>query len=66
MNNRCKTPETVSDSRVLFILWTVYRKWAAVRLYRLAPWIEGRCHEDMFARVPGKSAEDAWWLMAAA
>ena len=36
-----------------------------MRLRDLIPWIETWETEAMFAGVPGKGAEDVWWLHAA-
>ena len=52
----------MDEYRVLLILSVLYRKWACVRVLRLAPWIQSWALEDMFAGVPGQAAEDAWWL----
>eukprot|EP00973_Karenia_brevis_P034530 4763372-Karenia_brevis.AAC.1 len=40
----------------------LYRRWASVRLHDLEPWIQSWSLESMFAGIPGRSAEDAWYL----
>lgn len=59
-----KPAVAVDDFRALLMLALLNRKWAAVRLYRLTPWIVSWALEGMFAGVPGQAAEDAWWVMS--
>eukprot|EP00973_Karenia_brevis_P045649 6322247-Karenia_brevis.AAC.1 len=40
----------------------LYRRWAAVRLSDLQPWIDLWSDGNMFAGIQGRSAEDAWYL----
>eukprot|EP00973_Karenia_brevis_P055130 7666161-Karenia_brevis.AAC.1 len=42
----------------------LYRRWAATRLKHLAPWYSLWADDCMFAGLPGRSAEDAWYLTA--
>ena len=50
--------------RILLIFPILYRRWAAVRLRNLAPWVLSWWMPNFFAGGPGASAEDAWWLTA--
>ena len=45
-----------------YIIW--YRKRATCRLRTLTPWIEEWDCPELNARVPGKSAQDAWYKSA--
>ena len=60
----CKTAEPsheLGDHRCLLLLPVFYRKWAKVRLSSLAPWIDEWACDELFAGIPGRGAEDAWW-----
>ena len=48
--------------RPLLVLPHLYRRWAAYRLQCLPAWIQTWANESMFAGIPGRGAEDAWWL----
>ena len=50
--------------RILLILPILYRRWAALRLRDLAPWIDTWALEEMYAGMRGRGAEDAWWTTA--
>eukprot|EP00969_Alexandrium_andersonii_P006838 298199-Alexandrium_andersonii.AAC.1 len=52
------------DRRVLMICAAVYRRWAAIRLRHLDPWIRKWACPEMFAGVPSKGAAMASWLFA--
>ena len=45
--------------RVLQLLPNLYRRWAAMRLKDLAPWVEEWRLDKMFAGVGGQGAHDA-------
>ena len=47
--------------RPLTITVPIYRRWAAIRLKAMQPWIEEWALEEMFAGVPGQGAVDAWY-----
>ena len=49
------------DLRILTLLPNIYRRWASLRLADLAPWIEGWNLDEIFAGVPGRGAEHAWY-----
>lgn len=51
----------VVDYRVLQTLPILYRRWAALRLRDVAPWVEEWRIDELFAGMPGVGAEDAWW-----
>ena len=48
------------DLRPLLILPTLYRRWASMRLGELHSWIETWQLDEIFAGVPGQSAEELW------
>ena len=48
--------------RPLLVLPHLYRRWAAFRLQCLPAWIQTWANESMFAGIPERGAEDAWWL----
>ena len=50
--------------RILLLLPNLYRRWAMLRLRDLRPWVETWSVPEMFAGIPGKGAEDAWWHLA--
>ena len=50
------------DYRLLLILDIFYRQWCKYRLQSLCPWIKLWTIDGLFAGIPGRSAEDAWWL----
>ena len=50
--------------RVLLIMPTLYRKWAATRLHDLYPWVDTWANEAMFAGIPGIGAADGWYQTA--
>lgn len=50
--------------RVLLILPTLYRKWAATRLQDLYPWVGTWANEFMYAGIPGLGASDGWYQTA--
>ena len=47
--------------RPLTISVPIYRRWAAMRLLTMIPWVEGWALEEMFAGIPGQGAVDAWY-----
>lgn len=52
-----KDPDNQADPmayRILLILSTLYRKWAATRLHSLYPWVESWANSSLFAGVPGR------------
>ena len=53
------------DYRILLILSRLYRRWASMRLRRLHAWIGIRELPEMYAGVPGRGAELAWWHLSA-
>ena len=46
----------------LLVLHHLYRRWAAHRLQCLPEWIRMWSTDAMFAGIPDRGAEDAWWL----
>ncbi len=54
----------VEEYRALLILAVLYRKWATLRLEDLKGWIQSWQLPEIFAGIPGKGAEGAWWLTA--
>ena len=63
----CKTPEPsleALDYRILLILPLLYRRWASVRLANLRPWVASWSLDCMFAGIPGKGADEAWYESA--
>ena len=50
------------DYRLLLILDIFYRQWCKYRLRSLIPWIKLWTIDGLFAGIPGRGAEDAWWL----
>ena len=50
------------DFRILMIMPAVYRKWAALRLRQLAPWVSEWALDEMYAGVDAVSAEEAAYL----
>ena len=52
------------DYRVLTIASVVYRRWAAVRLAQLQPWVNSWATEDLYGGIKGRSADSASWLLA--
>ena len=44
--------------RVLLILPSLYRRWAAARLHNLYPWVSGWANSYMYAGIPGLGAAD--------
>ena len=40
----------------------VYRIYGSQRLSDISPWVEAWALDSMFAGIPGRGAEDAWWL----
>ena len=60
-----KDPDHLADPmayRVLLILPTLYRKWAATRLHELYPWVDTWSNPYLFAGIPGFGAADGWFL----
>jgi hypothetical protein len=60
-----KDPTQAEDPmsyRPLLVLPHLYRRWAAHRLQCLPGWIDSWANDSMFAGIPDKGAEDAWWL----
>ena len=57
-------PRTALNHRGLTILVYLYREWAKLRLKCLRPWIAMWDTPELFAGVPGKGAEDAWYTTA--
>ena len=51
----------VMSYRPLTISVPIYRRWAAMRLLTMIPWVEGWALEEMFAGIPGQGAVDAWY-----
>ncbi len=51
-----------TDFRVLLLLSILYRRWASYRLFSLQPWIAKWVLDEMYAGIPGRCAEDAWWI----
>ena len=60
-----KDTEQPLSYRPLLITPHVYRRWAAYRLQTLDSWIELWANQYMFAGIPDRSAEDAWWITSA-
>ena len=50
--------------RVLLILPTIYRKWAATRLRDLYPWVQTWANPSLYAGIPGLGAADGWYQTA--
>ena len=50
--------------RILFILPTIYRRWASTRLHDLYPWVDTWSNSHMFAGIPGLGAADGWYQTA--
>ena len=50
--------------RVLMILPTLYRKWAATRLHTLYEWVPQWANEAIYAGIPGLGAADGWFQTA--
>ena len=48
--------------RPLLVLPHLYRRWAAHRLQCLPSWIQTWSNDSMYAGIPDRGAEDAWWL----
>ena len=46
------------------MLSAAYRLWAKIRLQDVKPWIAGWDLPEIFAGVPGKGAEQAWYKTA--
>ena len=59
-----QTPRTALNHRGLTILVYLCREWAKLRLKNLRPWIAMWDTPELFAGVPGKGAEDAWYTTA--
>eukprot|EP00973_Karenia_brevis_P003732 515577-Karenia_brevis.AAC.1 len=57
-----ESPTFALSYRILKIMPILYRRWAATRLADLGPWIDSWAEDSMFAGVPGRSAEDAWYI----
>jgi len=60
-----KDPNETEDPlsyRPLLVLPHLYRRWAAHRLQCLPEWIRMWSTDAMFAGIPDRGAEDAWWL----
>ena len=47
--------------RILVVTHCVYRLWARVRLCHVEDWVKRWATEDMFAGLPGRSAQEAWY-----
>ena len=47
--------------RPLTISASIYRSWASLRLEDMEEWIRSWALPEMFAGVPGKGANDAWY-----
>ena len=50
--------------RILLIMPTVYRRYAATRHRHLKGWIREWATEDMYAGVAAMSVEEAWYITA--
>ena len=50
--------------RILLVTHSVYRLWARCRLSQIDRWTERWAQDEMFAGIPGRSAEDAWYTTA--
>ena len=64
MSKAGPAPDPGSDAlafRVLSIMAVVYRRWASLRAKQLRKWTESWSHSALFAGVPHRSAQDAWW-----
>ena len=62
-----KDPRDVGNPysyRVLLILSSIYRRWATMRLRRMAPWVAEWSAPEMYAGVAGRGAQDAWYSAA--
>ena len=56
-------PSQPLSYRVLTILPTLYRLWARMRTQHLQPWMNAWAVDEMFAGIPGRGADLAWWDM---
>lgn len=52
------------DFRLLSLLSGLYRRWATHRLRQLEDWVLSWAPAESFAGVPGRGAEDCWYLTA--
>ncbi|MDP7068883.1 MAG: reverse transcriptase domain-containing protein, partial [Candidatus Peribacteraceae bacterium] len=52
----------ITEQRLLLLLSTFYRKWSKHRLRCVHPWIDTWKLDGLFAGIPGRGAEDAWWI----
>eukprot|EP00969_Alexandrium_andersonii_P018259 798671-Alexandrium_andersonii.AAC.1 len=52
------------DVRILNVFPVAYRKWAKLRMKQMDPWIAQWALPEMFAGVPGKSADAGAWMLA--
>eukprot|EP00974_Lingulodinium_polyedra_P081789 7919257-Lingulodinium_polyedra.AAC.1 len=48
------SPDEPLGYRLLFILPSIYRRWASVRQHQLRPWVEEWALPEMFAGVCGR------------
>ena len=55
------TPYNPLSYRILKIMPVLYRRWASTRLRHLGPWIQTWQLDSMFAGLPDRSADDAWF-----
>ena len=49
-----------TDYRILLVLQRLYRRWATLRLRKLAPWVAKWQLPEMFAGVKSGGADVAW------
>eukprot|EP00969_Alexandrium_andersonii_P187095 8267599-Alexandrium_andersonii.AAC.1 len=50
--------------RLLTVLPVVYRRWASIRLRHVDDWVSSWALPEMYAGVPGRGAQRAWWETA--
>lgn len=62
-----KNADSLADTmsyRILLLLPSIYRRWAATRLRDLASWVSLWATDHMFAGVAGRGASDRWYQTA--
>ena len=54
-------PQDPLAYRIFKIMPLLYRRWASTRLQQLGPWIKLWQLDSMYAGIPNRAADDAWF-----